>query len=402
MIEPSARLVTGAASLSKPSVRSAMMIKVRVISDSKELRDIRDLWDRFVDMQADDPNLLSAFVERSIELGRSDGWTPLLLMILADEVIVGLAPLLTKRKFGIRYARFVTSTYFVASEGYREICVSRTLDYLFRALRCHFVRLTLPATSCYTTVLKHECHEKRIHLAQDEGTGQSIIAVKGTWDEFTRSRGKKFLQDIRRTERNLGRMGLWRCLRVEGTDRSEGVFEQMTRIDSKSWKQRLRNRTGQALDEGLLSFWDGSRRAARTVANFRWHVWFLEVGGQMVAFTLVLTYKGVAVVAKTSFDQEFARFGPGIYLMNVAIRGLFEERRVHKIDFISDVPFTRTWTSTGLRRIGFTMTSRTGISRIVMSLFRGNAFGRAFRRRVLTLTFLFPRAVDVFPFLDLL
>ena len=153
MIERSARLVTGAASLSEPPVRSAMMIKVRVISDSKELRDIRDLWDRFVEMQADNPNLLSAFVERSIEVGRSDGWTPLLLMILADEVVVGLAPLMTKRKFGIRYARFVTSAYFVASEGYREICVSRTLDYLFRALRCHFVRLTLPATSCCTTVL---------------------------------------------------------------------------------------------------------------------------------------------------------------------------------------------------------------------------------------------------------
>jgi hypothetical protein len=121
-----------------------------------------------------------------------------------------------------------------------------------------------------------------------------------------------------------------------------------------------------------------------------------------VSCSVIITYKGVAFVAKTSFDQEFARFGPGIYLMNVAIRELFEERRVHKIDFISDVPFTRTWASTHLRRIGFTMTSRTGMSRIVMSLFRGNAFGRAFRRRVLTFTFLFPSAVDVFPFLDLL
>jgi CelD/BcsL family acetyltransferase involved in cellulose biosynthesis len=351
-------------------------------------------------MHSNNPTVLSDFVREFMNSVRLKGWTPVLLVILADKTIVGIVPLMMRRKFGIRYAFFLPFlTSFVATDDYREICVSKTLDFLFRTLHCQFVRLVLSTASQYTAILRQECHEKKIHLSQVETLGQSILPIRSTWHEFAKSRGKKFLQDIRRTERKLGHVGRWRCLRVEEADRPPEVLEQMTRIDCASWKQFGRTRKGYAGDESIALFWNGSQCASRTVPNFKSYVWFLEVNDRKIAYALFFSYKDVTFAAKTSYELRYARLGPGIYLMNTAIREIFEEGQVNTIDFISDVPFTKTWTSLRMRRINFTMT--TGISKIIVALFCEGTFGREFQRLWGFLCTMLARPADVFPFFDL-
>lgn len=351
-----------------------MTISIHVISDSDRLHDIRELWDGFVGTHANNPEMLSGFVE-AFMASAPRGWAPLLLLFMADKELIGTVPLLTRKKFGIRYAcllyhLFTPPTF---SDFYSEICISRTLDLLFGTLGCQFVSLVLPATSHAASLLR-QCHEK-LCVFQREFLGQSILPLQSSWSEFSKSRGKKLLQDIRRTERRLGQNGQWRCHRFEGPDRAHEAFEQIMRIERSSWKQISRSRRRKGRDMELLMLWEGAQRTSKAVPSFRWHVWFLEVNDRMVAYALFFRYKDTAFAVKTSYDREFAKYGVGIYLMNVAIRKLFEEGQVKKIDFISDVPFTKTWTSLRLRRIHFLITSRTGIPRFIVSCLYHWAFG---------------------------
>jgi len=96
-----------------------------------------------------------------------------------------------------------------------------------------------------------------------------------------------------------------------------------------------------------------------------------------VAYVLFLYDRQIAYAVKTSFDQRYARFGPGIYLMNVAIRAILEEEKAAKIDFISDVPFTSTWTSVHPKRIRLTIAPGPVLPRMLTVLSRGNDFAQS-------------------------
>lgn len=383
-----------------PYSASSSAVEVHVISDLETAVDIRDRWDAFVEIESDSPFMLSGFIKHFMRRARSHGWIPILLIFSAHDTIIGTVPLVTRRKWGIRYAKS-PSIYqsIAASDPYKEMCVSKTLDFLFQKLRCQFVGLVLPAASSFKGILKRECHEKGIILSQTEDRGQSILAVDCAWNEFAKSRGKKFLQDIRRTERNLSQAGRWRCFHIETPDRSREALEHMMRIEMASWKQSYRNIRGQQVDETLSLLWAGLQCASRTVSSLKWRVWFLELNDRMVAYALLIRFKDVAFAVKTSYDREFARFGPGTYIMNAAIRSVFEEG-ASKVDFISDIPLTRTWTLLHLRRMNFTMTVDKGLSKVMVILFRQGVFGRNVSRPLFYLRTRLKWASDAIPFLD--
>ena len=93
--------------------------------------------------------------------------------------------------------------------------------------------------------------------------------------------------------------------------------------------------------------------AVRTCPDFKRSVWFLELNGQAIAYSLVIQYKGTAYMAKTSYNNQYRHFYPGIYINNVAIRDLFNSGRISMIDFMTNLPFMKTWTHRRLLRVRF-------------------------------------------------
>ncbi len=73
-------------------------------------------------------------------------------------------------------------------------------------------------------------------------------------------------------------------------------------------------------------------------------------------------------MTKTSYDIQYERCSPGIYLTTVAIRDLFEKKEVGMIDFLTAIPFMRTWTSTFERRIRVLIAGRGVLPRIVLGI----------------------------------
>jgi hypothetical protein len=99
----------------------------------------------------------------------------------------------------------------------------------------------------------------------------------------------------------------------------------------------------------------GSNRTAAREPGFKSWACFLELNGETLAYSLVLEYKAMAVLSKTSFDERFRGLYPGTHVLNESIRQLFDEGRVRTIDFVTDIPFHRRWSSTCLWRVRVTM-----------------------------------------------
>jgi CelD/BcsL family acetyltransferase involved in cellulose biosynthesis len=320
-------------------------------------------------MQSDNPFLGPGFIEEYMERARSSGWTPLVLLISVDQTLSGLVPLMTRKKFGIRQAKSLPFIFFsdlLSLEAHRELVTSETLDFLFKSLNCQLATFVLPAESPHLRLLTSKCHEMRIHVTQSilgGALGRAVLPLGSSWQQYARSRGKKFVQDIRRTERSLNAIGEWSIVRL-GEHEQREAFDWITRIEGKSWKASQRVKRGQGVDGNLLMVWRGLRRS-----GIDWYVYFLQLNSLMISYVLVVEFGGIVFPVFTSFDQQYATLGPGVYLMNMLIRDSFEKGRATKVDFLSDVPFTRTWTSICLKRVMLMMTARGSLAHIIAILY---------------------------------
>jgi hypothetical protein len=342
-----------------------------VISSPNELLKIQNGWNTAIKKFSENPLSSSGFVKQFMEFNRSRGWTPLILVISTDNTIVGISPLTTKKIFGMRFAKFLSgfraSSSFIVDDQYRETCMAQTLDFLFSILRCQIVNLTLPAESPNLPILKQKCETEKIYFCTRPATGHCTIPTKRTWDEFVKSRNHAFRSELKRMQRKLDRAGSWRTTCIKNGKKESDAFERILNVERTSWKEAWRTQVGTKMDEDLLMIWNGAQHMATTEPDFKWRVWFLELNGQTLAYCLVIQYKKTAFIVKTSYNVRYKRLYPGIYVNNVAIRELFNERQVRNIDFTTDLPFMRTWASTCLPRVRVMM-SRKGVSSILLSI----------------------------------
>jgi CelD/BcsL family acetyltransferase involved in cellulose biosynthesis len=227
--------------------------------------------------------------------------------------------------------------------------------------------------------------------------GRFIFTVNGGWDKLAKSRGKKFLQDIRRTERKLDRLGRWKVLRIRETNRVHEIYERIMRVERLSWKQSDLAMTGHQADY-LATICDGLQCAREASSALEWSAYFLELNDRTIAYALTVEYKSVATMLRTSYDRRYASLGPGIYVMNAAIRGILEDGSIKTIDFVSDHAFCGTWTYLRMGRVRAAMTSGRGLSRILLAL-----FSRVIAHRHISRVFYYAREkLGAFPLSDLM
>ena len=121
------------------------------ISDSYKILELEETIDAFVNKWSKNPFLLSGFISQFMRSNRVRGWTPFVLVVKADERIVGTAPLMMKKRLWMRFAQFFPNEVFlpdfVVDDQYREACVGYVVEYLFKTLNCRFARFYLPAES---------------------------------------------------------------------------------------------------------------------------------------------------------------------------------------------------------------------------------------------------------------
>jgi hypothetical protein len=335
-------------------------ITTRVISDLDELVSIAGDLNHIVVECTANPFLLSELLGQFIRLRIREGWRPLLLSLSIDGVLVGVAPLMTRRRFGVRSTSFLLeerfSPDFVIRDQYRKECIQQIIEFAFREIHTNLLQLTLPAESPNRSILEAQCESTRMHF-DTKANPQSfhrIVPIPPSWDAFCSLQGRDFRRNIKRMKRNLSRAGTWQIDHIVDLCKEPNAVKRIYAVEKSSWKESWRRRW-KTRDEDLNAVIEGSIRMSGRETNFRAGVFFLELNGRTIAYALTLECGKSAYATKTSFAEEYRELSPGTLVINELMHSLCELGQVKEMDCLTNLPAWKRWHGTTAMRMGVTI-----------------------------------------------
>ena len=343
--------------LTKPDVAAKIELTLQTISDPSRILENGEDIDAFANKWSKNPFLLSGFISQFITSNRLTGWIPFVLVVKADKKIVGTAPLMIKKRLGMRFVRFFPNFWFspdfVVDERYREVCMDCIVEYLFKSLNCRFASFCLPFGSQNLETLKKYSKVSRMSFSAKNQPGHCVLPIESSWNEFQEKKGRRRI--IRQIERKLNQIGPWKIEYIQNVYNRPDVKDKILEVEQMSWKESWRNGNQIAIDEELLMIWEGSQIEAKTKTDFKSSVWLLQIDSETVAYAFVIKHKQTAFIVKTSFNKKYRKFYVGKYIINAAIRDLFNEDKISAIDFMTDLPFMSFWSPLSLCRVDVNM-----------------------------------------------
>jgi len=336
-----------------------MNVHIRTIKDADEISRIQDSWDSLASRCSRNPFLLTDLVRPFIPLDKANGWNPLIVTISDEKRLLGVVPLTVKRVYGLKLARFIVkpshSPDFIICSKDRNSYASLSIDYIFNHLGCQILSLGFEGKSQDSRSLMHDFKALGIHYSSGSQMGHRVLPITLTWEEFERLKGGKFRRKFRKIERNLDNLGAWKIIHMVGSEVGQEILDKILEVERESWKETWRAKKGSDIDDVLMAIWSGLKGVTKTRSDLEWGVYFLEVEGHPIAYSLVICYAGVAYITKTSYKAQYRRFYPGIYINHAAIRNLWNTRTYRLIDFLTDLQFMETWTDIVVERCVFVM-----------------------------------------------
>jgi CelD/BcsL family acetyltransferase involved in cellulose biosynthesis len=374
------------------SSTSDSSISIRAVSDPEMFATIGDEWNRVIRECGENPFMLAELLAQFMRLRLREGWHPLLLVLSVNEVPVGVAPLMTRKHFGLRFTRFLLAAYlspdFALEDRYRKQCIEQIVQYVFQKLQSDLLDLTLPAESPNGELLKVQCESGNLHyqVRKNAPLGHRLVPIYPSWDTFLSSQRHDFTSaggelvylkhqsslDINRMKRNLNRAGHWRIHYVDDLSKEPDQVQRIHAVEKLSWKQEWRRHRGMD-DEDLDATIKGSIDASASEPNFKCRVCFLELNGQNIAYALVIEYRKLAYCTKTSFAEEYRKLSPGVFVVNESIHTLCDNGQVRAMDFLTDLPFHKRWPSTVAMRVSVVV-SRSGLYVVFSRMLHASAY----------------------------
>jgi len=350
------------------STTSDAKISVRAVSDAETLATISDGWNRIVRECGANPFMLAELLAEFMRVRMREGWQPLLLLLSVDGVPVGVAPLMTRKRFGLRFTKFLLFSWlspdFALEDRYRKQCIEQIVQFVFQKLQTDLLNLALPAESPNGRLLEVECESRTLHHKVQENAhdGHRLVPIYPSWDAFLSSQRHDFRYNINRMRRNLNRAGTWRIHYVDDLGKEPDEVQRIRAVEKLSWKHEWRRQTG-TVDEGLQAVIQGSILASASEPDFKCGVCFLELNGQTIAYALVVKYGKLAYLTKTSFAEEYGKLSPGAFVNNEAIHALCDQGQVREMDFLTDLPAWKRWRNTLAMRVNV-IASRSRLYRV--------------------------------------
>ena len=342
-----------------------MKVSAKVIIDPKKLSEDENEIDIFLKENSENPFMLLSFIKNAMNEAIHSVRVPVFIIVRVDGEIVGVASFVFKEYFGIRSAEFLTefwtSPNFITKDNFAPIVIRTILRLIPKTLNSKFMFLYMNRDSENLSILKRICASKNIPFFDDsnQSLDYGVIPVNCSWDDFKKTRGRHFWKELNYVENKLNRKGIWKVTVFENYDESdETIYKKILDVEKLSWKERHRQLRGETVDTSILWFLYSSSTTKDNSAILRRKIWFLELNNQAVAYSMVFQYKGIAYIAKTSFVEEYRKLGLGKFIIEVAIKNLFDKKEVHKIDFMTYVPLVGFWKADRLERVRLRLGSR--------------------------------------------
>ena len=168
-----------------------------------------------------------------------------------------------------------------------------------------------------------------------------FIETDGSWETLISSRRDRFLREMRRRRRKLGRHGRVEFEVHDGRSDLDRLLEEGFAVEAAGWKGN--GGTAIASRPATLSFYTDLARwlAARGALRLS----FLRLNGRAIAFDYAIEECGRYALLKTGYDETFHSVGPGHELHWFTIERAFKQG-LKRFDFLGkDDRWKREWTS---------------------------------------------------------
>jgi hypothetical protein len=156
------------------------------------------------------------------------------------------------------------------------------------------------------------------------------IPLEGTFDEYWASREDRLRKNNHRLRRRMAEKGLdVSFTMIRDPAGVEDGIREFGRLESKGWK--FNEGTAVGVD-------DAQGRFYRTVLeNFCEHgegvIYQLRIDGQVVATDICAVRDEMAIVIKTTYDEDWKVWAPGVLLREDIVRDLYAGGRVRNYEF---------------------------------------------------------------------
>jgi len=214
------------------------------------------------------------------------------------------------------------------------------IRWLIRDLPGHPLELELTFQDPeYSPLPREDGGFERLHHATTMG-----MAVDEPFEAYWANRKKKLRYNLRRYHRELEQAGGTPEFRIlEEAESVDSAVDAYGDLESAGWKGEQGtalhpgNAQGAAYREILREF----ARARQAVVHD------MLIDGRLVASRLIVITGGMAVMLKTTFDEEYSRFGLGRVHLHRVLKDLFARQDVKRIEFYTNAsPDQLQWAST--------------------------------------------------------
>lgn len=188
--------------------------------------------------------------------------------------------------------------------------------------------------------------DQLIHTLDYIDTGR--ISVECPFSEYWQCRDKKVRYEVGRRLRRLSEQGITPKLEcvVEPGLMPEAVAD-FGRLESSGWKGREGTAVAADNEQGRFYTLLLERFARRGEAK-AYRYWF---GNQLVAMQLCIESRSTAAMLKTTYDEKFKSFAPGILMRTAMLEQMFASPGLRRIEFLGKVlEWHRDWCS-NVRRL---------------------------------------------------
>lgn len=219
-------------------------------------------------------------------------------------------------------------------QGYAKPCLEALLDWLHQdsgaaLLALESVRADGPFHQHWVEVL----HERAALSFTDEIYPRALLQPSSTADDYLRGAlSRKRRKELKRLENRLGEMGDLTYEVLENENDAPLWIDQFLALEASGWKGRAG--TAFANEQAHQNFFHDV--ALEAFRRKRLMLLALKLNGKPLAMKFNLLSGGGAFACKIAFDEEHARFSPGVLLELDNIRRLHENsthgKRTHWMD----------------------------------------------------------------------
>jgi CelD/BcsL family acetyltransferase involved in cellulose biosynthesis len=186
----------------------------------------------------------------------------------------------------------------------------------------------------------------------------AVIDMSGTWEEYWKSRTKKWRHNVRRLQRRLAERGEVEHVRYrpEGEARGDGdprwdLYDACLQLARKSWQGSSSNGTTLCHPSVEPFLRDTHAVAARTGSL---DLNLLLVDGSPAAFAYNYQYRGSVFGLRVGFDPRLSSYGPGTVLQQRVLEDSFQ-RGDHCYDMgVGSLDYKRHWQTSQLSSYRYT------------------------------------------------